>query len=474
MNSNIRRGGMLFLAAVAGCLVPATVYSLPQITMTDLGIPGHAYAINEVGQVAGQVDATDHAFVWTPGSGIQHLGSLGGASWAFDLNDLGQVAGTSYADDGLLHAFRWTPEGEEMEDLGILPWATWSQGYFINDLGQVAGESGEPRHVFLWTPSEGMEDLGTLGGQMSEIAGPSPGRGLNDAGQVAGASQLPSDVFSAFRWTDADAMEDLGNLGGLYSRAEGMNSSGHVTGWTRTDYEAIFHAFRWTPDLGMEDLGAFEGNTYTIGLAINDVGQVAGISYDSSSGNRHVLLWDENGAMEDIAGPPEPWNSSFIVRAYNDLGHVAATGYSGSTYSVFHGFLWTRDGDWQDLCPDSSRCDVRDCNDVGQCVGFVEVSENVWHPALWDVELVPQTPQEQIEALIEAVADLGGGLTGVLDAALSKLNDGNPNNDVAAIGQLTAFIHQIEAKEKNGDIALEEAAALIAAAQAIIDELLGA
>ena len=82
------------------------------------------------------------------------------------------------------------------------------------------------------------------------------------------------------------------------------------------------------------------------------------------------------------------------------------------------------------------------------------------------------TPEEQIEELIEAVGDLGDELVGKLEGALEKLGDANPNNDVAAIGKLNAFIQMVEA-QSGKSIPPEEAEALITAAQAVIDALLG-
>jgi len=68
--------------------------------------------------------------------------------------------------------------------------------------------------------------------------------------------------------------------------------------------------------------------------------------------------------------------------------------------------------------------------------------------------------------------DLPQGLTNSLgaklDAALTKLQDGNPAKDAAAIAKLEAFINQVEAQRGKG-ISDEDADALIALAQNAID-----
>ena len=93
------------------------------------------------------------------------------------------------------------------------------------------------------------------------------------------------------------------------------------------------------------------------------------------------------------------------------------------------------------------------------------------------VGLTYQTPEEMLVDLFEEVLDLSEeynipeGSLNLLETASSALEDANTNNDVSAINKLNAFINQVIAHRNNGDIAPEAANALIAAAQAIIDEL---
>ena len=95
---------------------------------------------------------------------------------------------------------------------------------------------------------------------------------------------------------------------------------------------------------------------------------------------------------------------------------------------------------------------------------------------LWALRVL--TPEANIELLGDAVADLeldsglNDSLTVKLEAALAKLQDGNPNNDAAAIAALEAFINQVQAQRGN-KIPEGDADALIDAAQAIIDLLDG-
>jgi probable HAF family extracellular repeat protein len=61
-------------------------------------------------------------------------------------------------------------------------------------------------HAFLWTEGDGMQDLGTLPGDVTTF-----GFGINEKGQVVGSSVDASDNFRAFFW-QSGVMTDLNTL----------------------------------------------------------------------------------------------------------------------------------------------------------------------------------------------------------------------------------------------------------------------
>jgi probable HAF family extracellular repeat protein len=127
--------------------------------MVDLGTLGgdtYAYAVNESGQVVGYsyiatpgADVGYHAFSWTANSGIVDLGTLGGDSTqAVAVNESGQVVG--YSNTG--HAFSWTANGG-MVELGALADDVNSRATAVNNNGEVVGTSwglDSAQHATMW------------------------------------------------------------------------------------------------------------------------------------------------------------------------------------------------------------------------------------------------------------------------------------------------------------------------------------
>lgn len=148
----------------------------------------YGYAINDSGEVAGCMD--NQAAVFSGGESLS-LGTLGGSqSAAFAINSSGQVVGYStLAGDNEAAAFIYTP-GAGMQNLGTLAGATsnympiWASD--INDAGQVVGiamnQETRTQHGFLYSNGQ-LEDLGSF--DDSEILEP---RAINSAGDIVGAS----------------------------------------------------------------------------------------------------------------------------------------------------------------------------------------------------------------------------------------------------------------------------------------------
>src|SRR5579863_6781645 len=176
--------------------------------------------------------------------------------------------------------------------------------YEINDNGEVAGASGtcttfNPNflnnllavHALLWENGKAT-DLGNLGGQTGQ-AGGNAAYSVNNRGEVVGSSDLPGDTtFHAFLWTRKTGMQDLGTLAGdVASNSISINDAGSVVGLS---LDASFNprAFLWEKGL-MTDLNALiagDAPLYLMtGCSINSRGEITGLGM-TSAGQIHTYL----------------------------------------------------------------------------------------------------------------------------------------------------------------------------------------
>jgi RHS repeat-associated protein len=126
---------------------------------TLAGTDSRAFGVNDNGDVVGWTDTTQgrRAFLWTPEQGMRSLGSLGGISIAYAVNDHGWVVGTSQAGDGTVHPFLWTPTGGMVD---LYPQADDFQlnaATGVNDHGQVIGQVAHDGvlQAFVWQDTNG-------------------------------------------------------------------------------------------------------------------------------------------------------------------------------------------------------------------------------------------------------------------------------------------------------------------------------
>jgi uncharacterized membrane protein len=109
-----------FCSTAAGASVPcvwATYLSMPHALPTLGGTNGHLDAMNRHGAAVGDSDTAEgktHATLWISGVATD-LTPHAGSSNGWDINDRSTVVGTMDR-----HAFRWTQAGG-LEDLGTLP-----------------------------------------------------------------------------------------------------------------------------------------------------------------------------------------------------------------------------------------------------------------------------------------------------------------------------------------------------------------
>jgi probable HAF family extracellular repeat protein len=234
-------------------------------------------------------------------------------------------------------AFLW--QNGVMRDLGTLGGPDASAS-FVNDHGQVAGFSytdsavnpstGVPTtHPFLWENSK-MTDLGTLGGTLSGSPLLITSGSLNNRGDVAGASNLTGDVTQhPFLWTKSEGMKDLGTLGGTFGYANWVSDSREVVGVATNLNDQALHAFFWRDGV-MTDLQTVGTDPDSEAKSVNSQGQVVGASFDLAAGvDLHGFLWEHGAPIVDLNTLVPPGSDVTITNAFdiNDRGEIAGNGF---------------------------------------------------------------------------------------------------------------------------------------------------
>lgn len=313
----------------------------------------------------------------------------------------------------------------------IIPLATLGGtiggGSGMNDRGWASGFANQPgntvSHGALWVGTQ-ITDLGALGGPSFNSAVAWPIKANN--GVVVGISdtnenQPAADNFSCypffatgsptgkickgFRWANG-AMTALPPFaGGLNSYATAVNSRGQIVGWAEngvadpTCNNAVqtlqFRAVIWEPDGTMKELPPLPGDSTSAATAINDLGQVVGISGAcgvavGGVSAAHSVLWQDGVPMNigDLGG--HTWNTPAAI---NNLGTVVGFSLPGDQDGTlnFEAFLWTPAGGIQrlgKLLPSDMRSEALGVNENNQVVGLSVSAENVPRAFLWQNEMM--------------------------------------------------------------------------------------
>jgi len=350
---------------------------------------------------------------------------------------------------------------------------TSSGGNSINDQSWVAGYSRLPnrnRHGTLWRSSL-LTDLGTLGGPNSSVTW----NVKNTQGIIVGISQTADPEPLGEAWSSAAFYSTPNNVGyinlgfvwqnnqmrglplfpgGNNGFATGANNLGKVVGWAENGVHdpnccctqvLQFRPAVWTlgPPDQIHDLPLIPGDSSGAATAINDDGQIVGISgiCDQAVGRhtaKHAVLW-ENGTVTDIyPDAPAPWWNT--PTAINHRGDVV--GFAGDPAfvegDVLHAFMWTREDGIRQLKPLPNRTpphvdsEAYGINEARQVVGVSCDADQVdCRAVIWDHG---NTPTD--------LNDLKGGYSAFLALAKDINNNGEITGRAAdpITGVLTAYL----------------------------------
>ncbi len=313
---------------------------------------------------------------------------------------------------------------------------TSNGGNSINDQTWVAGYARLPdrnRHAALWRNSL-LTDLGTLGGPNSSVTW----NVKNTAGIIVGISQTATPdplgewwssfafystpnnigyINLGFVWEN-NQMRGLPNFpGGNNGFATGANNLGEVVGWAETgvhdptcctDGPTCHQVLQFLPavwDIGsgdqIHDLPLIPGDSSGAATAINDNGQIVGISgiCDQAVGRhtaKHAVLWENGGVTDIYPDAPAPWwNTPTAINQQGDIvGFVGdPTDVDGN---ILHAFIWTRDNGIKVLKPLRGRIpehvdsEAYGINEARQVVGVSCDADQVdCRAVIWDRGVYP-------------------------------------------------------------------------------------
>lgn len=247
-------------------------------------------------------------------------------------------------------------------------------------MGYTEAPDGASRQAALWFYGF-RSDLGTLGGPNSTIAWPVKNR----IGLIAGIAQTDiaeplgqtwscrsffsaptrsGFICSAVVWENGE-IRALPTLGGYNGFATGANNRREIVGWAQNSVldpscnplhvKQQFRAVIWGPgENQIRELPPLADDTTTAATAINDKGQVVGISGDcgtavGSTSAREAVMWERGRVrvLGNLGGVA--WNTPMALNQRGDVvGFSNVSKESGATPN-WRAFMWTKERGIRDL-----------------------------------------------------------------------------------------------------------------------------
>ncbi|MFO7525278.1 MAG: T9SS type A sorting domain-containing protein, partial [Ignavibacteriaceae bacterium] len=304
-----------------------------------------AYGVSADGSVvAGDASLSGHtrAFRWMDSTGLVGLETLDFAgSFSRGISDDGSII-VGYAQNALLQfrAFIWsnintqflnTLGGNRSVALGIS-----RDGDVI--VGESLNSNGQTRAFLINTDTTLiMVELGTLGGNSSVALS----AGL-DGSVIVGYSTDSDEKTHAFRWNFSNGMQDLGTLGGDWSQAYDVTKTnvGDVVVGQSPNSSGQIRAFRWMNGV-MQDLNEIytgllsNGSLLKEARAITPDGRyIVGSGNNAATGRTEAFLLDteistsvENSLPVNLPDEfslqqnyPNPFNPSTTISWQSPVG----------------------------------------------------------------------------------------------------------------------------------------------------------
>ena len=302
----------------------------------------------------------------------------------------------------------------ELSELG----GTSGSANGINDRGWITGADNLPGDLTslasLWVNGSTIP-LGTLGGANSAVAWPVKSNNgvIVGISETADADPLGEDfscwpffaagvptgkICKGFRWQNGQMTALPPFPGGYSSYATGINNQGKVVGWAENgihdptcdpSFQILqFRAAMWELNGTMHELPPLPGDSTSAATAINDLGQVVGISGDcgiavGSVSAKHAVLW-QNGVPIDLGNiGGDAWNTPTAINNQGTIIGFANT--VPGTARTFEAFIWTQASGMKPLglLPGDIRSEALGINEKDQVVGLSRGGPHFFRAFLW-------------------------------------------------------------------------------------------
>ena len=298
---------------------------------------------------------------------------------------------------------------------------TDGQANSINNRNWAAGlanlQGNTVGHAALWKSATHAIDLGSLGGEDANSAIAWPVKDVN--GLLVGISDTADNnplgeafscwpfftpgaptykICQGFRWTNGTMLPLPPFPGGYNSYATAANNRGQIVGWAENGvhdpscdpaFQVLqFRAVIWQPDGTMQELPPLSGDSTSAATAINDWGEVVGISGAcgvavGGVSAAHAVLW-ENGVpvnLGDLGG--HSWNTPTAINNHGIIVGFALPASQDGTRN-FVAVIWTRNKGIQQLGMPMGdiRSEALGINERDQIVGLSRAATGI-RAILW-------------------------------------------------------------------------------------------
>lgn len=320
-----------FVAAWSCFLLAQTIQASELYKITDLGV-GSALGINSSGEVLAN-DSAGLPFLYVAGNEQSLPQPSGGMFTAMALNDEGQVTGYVNYGQELNYDLAVYSNGKltVMNNLsGLYPIA-------INDAGQIAGDTVFSSGMFFYS-NGAITPIGTLPGYTAE----SSVVGMNSSGEVIGVASTDTGTQQGFIYSKGH-VRPVVPPGGVSSTIGAINDLGEIVGVfypSSTSYlggNLFVHTRSGSKVLGLA-LNMAAEDEEDLAFATNDAGDIVG-NAQTTVGEDAWIYQPGKGFSDlnnDIA-PNSGW-SLFQAIGINGRGEIVGNGILNGEV---HGFLLT-------------------------------------------------------------------------------------------------------------------------------------